>query len=608
MVNRGTDTAEVVVAILGTRSDPRCSVLFLVDDKPSSTSLFTGFMSHRPPWSVTVFEATEGGQNANVTLTKLSRVVAHARRVRQVSWCVTVVVASDDLAFLSTFALWSLKGRLLVWSTRLLVVTRLPLHHLQVLHGLLSSTNSILLIAEDIPRMLRCRLFVYLPYTSREDLPERLATWTPQRGFVVASSLPFFPDKYTRFLRRPQLVAATEALNSREVTKVKSDGGSKDYMMLYLAQGLNFTYKYVSTADGSFGSKQDDGSWSGMVGMVSRKEADFSIGPFGMTESRTEVIDFTWPFTIQYSMIMGARGRPVVDPWGFVLPLEPLVWAAILTALLVLPVVMVLLASCSSVTTLKQYTWGKDIFDLTRILLQQDYRASAIVGWRRLVLVAWMVLGLVVSRSYQGDLMSGLAVRHIRQPFQTIRDVLDHPTITMLWQTNSTNVQYFRAVESGIFREVAEAETKSRVKYKLLSEFPQAINTLVRRGDHVLIDLEIVITMIIGQYFTHTGRCDFYSSRERFLPMVLSMIGQRDSPLVPALSKRIMSFSEAGLYEQWFKDTVPNATSCVHPPSKIAVSTSLSLANLWGMFVVLIGGHVLAVFLLVLEVTSQHWC
>ncbi|XP_069168855.1 ionotropic receptor 93a-like [Procambarus clarkii] len=300
-----------------------------------------------------------------------------------------------------------------------------------------------------------------------------------------------------------------------------------------------------------------------------------------MTESRTEVIDFTWPFTIQYSMIMGARGRPVVDPWGFVLPLEPLVWAAILTALLVLPVVMVLLASCSSVTTPKQYTWGKDIFDLTRILLQQDYRASAIVGWRRLVLVAWMVLGLVVSRSYQGDLMSGLAVRHIRQPFQTIRDVLDHPTITMLWQTNSTNVQYFRAVESGIFREVAEAETKSRVKYKLLSEFPQAINTLVRRGDHVLIDLEIVITMIIGQYFTHTGRCDFYSSRERFLPMVLSMIGQRDSPLVPALSKRIMSFSEAGLYEQWFKDTVPNATSCVHPPSKIAVSTSLSLANLW---------------------------
>ncbi|XP_069168768.1 glutamate receptor ionotropic, kainate 5-like isoform X2 [Procambarus clarkii] len=142
-------------------------------------------------------------------------------------------------------------------------------------------------------------------------------------------------------------------------------------MMDYLSQGLNFTYKYVIPADGSFGSKQDDGSWSGMVGMVSREEAEFAVGLFGMTESRTEVIDFTWPVTIQYSMIMGARGRPVVDPWGFVLPLEPLVWAAILTALLVLPVVMVLLASCSSVTTPKQYTWGKDIFDLTRILLQQ---------------------------------------------------------------------------------------------------------------------------------------------------------------------------------------------------------------------------------------------
>ncbi|XP_069168767.1 probable glutamate receptor isoform X1 [Procambarus clarkii] len=217
----------------------------------------------------------------------------------------------------------------------------------------------------------RCRLYVYLPYTSREDLPVLLATWTPQRGFVLVSSLPFFPDKYTKFLRRPQLSVTTEALNSREVTKVKKNEGSKDYMMDYLSQGLNFTYKYVIPADGSFGSKQDDGSWSGMVGMVSREEAEFAVGLFGMTESRTEVIDFTWPVTIQYSMIMGARGRPVVDPWGFVLPLEPLVWAAILTALLVLPVVMVLLASCSSVTTPKQYTWGKDIFDLTRILLQQ---------------------------------------------------------------------------------------------------------------------------------------------------------------------------------------------------------------------------------------------
>ncbi|KAG7162295.1 hypothetical protein Hamer_G007807 [Homarus americanus] len=64
--------------------------------------------------------------------------------------------------------------------------------------------------------------------------------------------------------------------------------------------------------------------------------------------------------------------------------------------------------------------------------------------------------------------------------------------------------------------------------------------------------------------------------------------------------------TEAGLYNQWFKYMVPNISSCVSPPSKITVSTSLSLANLWGMFVVLVGGHALALLVLCTELITSH--
>ncbi|KAG7153933.1 Glutamate receptor-like 67, partial [Homarus americanus] len=250
--------------------------------------------------------------------------------LRQVSWCVTVVVVSDDPAFLAAFAEWSLKGRLLVWPTRLLVVTRLPLPELHYLHKLLSTTNSMLLVVQDTSGKFR-------------------------------------------FLRRPTLAVATEALHSREVTKKDKDGKNTDTMVDYLAQGLNFTYKYVQPADGTFGSKQNDGSWSGMVGMVARGEADIALGPFGITESRTEVVDFTWPVMIQYSRIMGSRGLPEVDPWGFLLPLTPQVWTAILAVLLLLPVVIFLLSSFFSFKAVNQHTWTKAIFDLIRILLQQGF-------------------------------------------------------------------------------------------------------------------------------------------------------------------------------------------------------------------------------------------
>nr|XP_045593546.1 uncharacterized protein LOC123755110 [Procambarus clarkii] len=703
---RETETLHAIKAVMETGSDPRCSVFCVADGHPDSSFVLRDFMKSWASGGVSLFEVPVDGLDPNMTQIQFSLVVYKARQqqLRQVSWCVTVVVVSDDLAFLAAFAQWSLKGRLLVWSTRLLAVTRLPLRHLQVLHGTYSKTNSMLLIVEDIPLITRCRIYMYLPYTSPGDPPVLLASWTPELGLTLTTNISIFPDKYTKFRQQPTLLAATGPLYYKQEKKARSEGRRINDMLDYLAQGMNFsivtrchvillltlmipqvalrkrdleiqrehdkkqadnaleyrrreldleiahltrrqqtasppasfsifqaieeffrrvpapirlhladkeetdvircvksadTYSLIHmlTADTSSSEK----SWSDYD-----KEADIAIGPFGLTESRTEVVDFTWPITIQYSVIIGARGQPVIDPWGFVVPLEPMVWVAILTTLLMVSVMMVLASLCSSIRTDIVHTWEKDTFDLSRILLQQDYRASAIVGWRRLVLLSWMTLALVVSRSYQGDLMSGLAVRYIHQPFQTIRDVLDHPSITMLWQTNSTNVQYIHSLESGIFREVAEAEAKGRLKYKLLSEFPQALSTLVRRGDHVLVDLENVITLIIGQYFTRTGRCDFYSSRERFLPIVLSAIGKRDSPLVPSLSKRIMSLTEAGLYNKWFNDNVPNGTSCVHPPSKITVSTPHSIRNLWGMFVILICGYLLAVNVMCIEVIVHH--
>ena len=63
-----------------------------------------------------------------------------------------VVVVSDDPAFLTGFAEWSLKGRLLVWATRLVVMTRLPPLQLQVLlpaHWTFAMMNTIFLNTED---------------------------------------------------------------------------------------------------------------------------------------------------------------------------------------------------------------------------------------------------------------------------------------------------------------------------------------------------------------------------------------------------------------------------------------------------------------------------
>ena len=45
---------------------------------------------------------------------------------------------------------------------------------------------------------------------------------------------------------------------------------------------------------------------------------------------------------------MAGRGRLEVNPWGFLLPLSPLVWAGLLGALVVLMAIVLLLGHCAS--------------------------------------------------------------------------------------------------------------------------------------------------------------------------------------------------------------------------------------------------------------------
>ncbi|XP_042233425.1 probable glutamate receptor [Homarus americanus] len=594
----------------------QCSVFLFTDGTNSYSSTFWEDLRQLvAPWGMGVFEVAVDGQDANVTQAQLSRVVDEARRLRQVSWCVTVVVVSDDPAFLAAFAEWSLKGRLLVWSTRLLVVTRLPLQELQLLHKVMSGRNTMLLIVGDTSVSLRVEVYVQLPYRQLGGQFLRIATWTHNQGLVSRTHLPLFPDKFSKFLNAPKLKVAAIVMSHFKIVKMNDAESAGDERVVYtgaianvveyLSRALNFTYKYVMPPDGSFGTKAEDGSWTGMVGLVSREEADIAIGPFGLTPIRAEAVDFTWPLSYDNTKILAGLGDPEVDPWGFLLPLAPLVWAAILTALLMLLTVILMCSSCLSPKTSTFFIRLTDTHGFIRVLLQQ----TAIISmewwwWQRVMLGVWMLMTLVLTRSYAGNLMSLLAVRHIPQPFQSLREVIDDPSTITIWQSRSINAEYLRTAKSGIIQEVADLGADGRVMYTTHEKYKSVVDTLVRRGTHVLVDIHINIRNLMAQDFSQSGRCDFYTSREGYLPFPAGIISQKDNPIVPAMHKRVLALTESGIFMRWFWMSFPNSTKCLNPPKRITVRTSLSLSNLWGMFVVMAGGSVLSLLVLCVELLT----
>ena len=49
----------------------------------------------------------------------------------------------------------------------------------------------------------------------------------------------------------------------------------------------------VETIDGGWGSLNDDGTWTGMIGMILRDEIDIAISDFYVTAARSMVIEYS---------------------------------------------------------------------------------------------------------------------------------------------------------------------------------------------------------------------------------------------------------------------------------------------------------------------------
>nr|XP_053636404.1 glutamate receptor ionotropic, kainate 1-like [Cherax quadricarinatus] len=606
---------QVVEAVLTSTQHGSYSVIFITDGGTSPSTIFMIIDHLRFPGGAVLFEAVTNASDFTQSDKHLSLLIDNAKLLRKLSSYTTIVVISDEATFLAAFVKWSAKGRLMVWSTRLLILTHSRLMELQDLHTTLSNLNSMLVIINDDTTNIRCSVYVQLPYSPRGSQVVQVASWTPRRGLLLTSHLPLFPEKFSKFHHRPNLRVAIEESGFGRLVSVNDPGsgfhrihfqGSLVKMIEYLSGALNFTYTFVRPPDTVWGVRLNNGSWTGMMGMVVREEVSIGAGPFMIDRWRAEAVDYTVPMVLDYWRILGVRGLPEVDPWGFLFNLAPLVWAAILRALVVLASTAFLVSTYCTYKSDDHGYWLHVTFGYIRILLQQDTTLPVYWLWERVVLMVWMMVTLVLTRSYSGNLMALLAVRHIPEPYQTLRDVMDDPSVKLIWQKDSATVPYLKMPKSGIYREISDAEKTGRLIYIPHPQFPEVTDTLVRRGDHVLIDVHDGVKTTIAQDFTKTGKCSFYESREEFLLAMFAMISQKGSPLVPILNKRITSMTEAGLFFQWLIAEEPNSTVCDHVPTKITVNVALSLSNVWGMFVILLVGQVTSLSVFCLELLIRR--
>ncbi|XP_064102864.1 uncharacterized protein LOC135213011 isoform X1 [Macrobrachium nipponense] len=328
------------------------------------------------------------------------------------------------------------------------------------------------------------------------------------------------------------------------------------------------------------------------------RDVDFGLGPFGITYLRAQVIDFTSPLVVDYGRILGRRGDTAVDPWSFAMPLTYPVWAGVYASFL-------LVLACTA--WMAKYDLDSDSSAYINAIFLQDLKQSSSSNGQRVMLAAWLMFVFIVMQCYSSNLMSLLAVRHITEPYQSVRDMLDDPKVTSIWFANTAYMQYLSGVDSGIFYEVVQTGKKGRMKQITPSVYETTVNDLVSRGDHVMINPFLIMKMFLTEDYMDRGNCKFYVSKESFLPLTFCMVVPKHSPLLGPINEGIRAVVEGGVYNYWLDNAFANAKSCRNPPSKITVKEPLSLANVWGMFALLAVGYGVGLLALGLELLSARY-
>ena len=90
------------------------------------------------------------------------------------------------------------------------------------------------------------------------------------------------------------------------------------------------------------------------------QEADLALGPFGITVSRTIVVDFTQSLYFGDSTILSRKGEAEIDSWGFLYPLTETVWTAVAAAIVMAWLVTTMVARRPWNVT--RFSWAGELF------------------------------------------------------------------------------------------------------------------------------------------------------------------------------------------------------------------------------------------------------
>ncbi|XP_061573149.1 glutamate receptor ionotropic, kainate 5 isoform X4 [Cololabis saira] len=376
-------------------------------------------------------------------------------------------------------------------------------------------------------------------------------------------------------------------------------------MLRELADILKFSFKIKLVDDGLYGAPEPNGSWTGMVGELINRKADLAVAGFTITSEREKVIDFSKPFmTLGISILYRVQLGRKPGYFSFLDPFSPAVWLFMLLAYLAVSCVLFLAARLSPYEWYNphpclrerrdmlenQYTLGNSLWFPVGGFMQQGSEIMPRALSTRCVSGVWWAFTLIIISSYTANLAAFLTVQRMEVPIESPDDLADQ-----------TNIEYgtIHGGSTMTFFMNSRYQTYQRMWNYMYSKQPSVFVKSTEEGIARVVNSKYAFLMESTMNEYHRGLNCNLTQIGGLLDTKGYGIGMPlGSPFRDEITLAILQLQENNRLEilkrRWWE-----GGQC--PKEEDHRAKGLGMENIGGIFVVLICGLIIAVFVAIME-------
>ncbi|XP_054476373.1 glutamate receptor ionotropic, kainate 4 [Anoplopoma fimbria] len=376
-------------------------------------------------------------------------------------------------------------------------------------------------------------------------------------------------------------------------------------MLKELADILKFKYRIRLVGDGLYGVPGANGTWTGMVGELISRKADLALAGLTITAEREKVIDFSKPFmtlgiSIMYRVHLGRRP----GYFSFLDPFSPGVWLFMLLAYLAVSCVLFLVARLTPYEwynphpclkgrcnlLINQYSLGNSFWFPVGGFMQQGSTIAPRALSTRCVSGVWWAFTLIIISSYTANLAAFLTVQRMEVPIESVDDLADQTAIEYGTMHGGSTMTFFQN---------SRYQTYQRMWNFMHSKQPSVFVKSTEEGIARVLNSNYA-------YLLESTMNEYYRQRNCNLTQIGGLLDTKGYGIGMPLGSvyrdefdlAILKMQEDNRLEI-FKRKWWEGGKC--PKEEDHRAKGLGMENIGGIFVVLVCGLLVAIFMAVLE-------